>query len=359
MLISSVPLASLSANSHAQLPLIGLLVKSRSSSEQAAHTDEHPVTRDGEDLSVASDKIYYFLFHPSLRGSMDIKEYFTRISYQGSYDKPDLATLTDIFQHHIRAVPFENLSIHCGEGIELGLEVTYNKIVRKKRGGWCMENNYILSWVLKTLGYDVTLLGSRVYVPEYGAYADEMDHLLLKVVLDDKPYIVDGGFGMVYQMWEPMELISGKDQLQTPGVFRFLEESGVWYLEKVKRKQWVVNHSDSTSHNEEKEVCRQIYLFTLQPRDIEEFRACNTHLQTAPNSLFVTKSFCSLQTPDGVRALVGWKLTEMKYNYKDNTDLVEMRNLADEEIENTLKEKFNITLDKKLVPVNRSRLCMF
>ncbi|NXG75570.1 ARY2 protein, partial [Baryphthengus martii] len=290
---------------------------------------------------------------------MDIKEYFARISYQGSYDKPDLATLTDIVQHHIRAVPFENLSIHCGERIELDLEATYKKIVRKNRGGWCMENNHLLSWVLKTLGYNVTLLGSKVYVPEYDAYADEIDHLLLQVVLGDKSYIVDGGFGMAYQLWQPLELISGTDQLQTPGIFRLLEESGVWYLEKVKRKQWVPNQSISTSQNVEEAACRRVYLFTLQPRDIEEFRASNTHLQTAPDSLFVTKSICSLQTADGVRALVGWKFTEIKYNYKDNTDLVEIRILADEEIETTLKEKFNITLDKKFVPINTSRLSLF
>ncbi|NXN15245.1 ARY2 protein, partial [Indicator maculatus] len=290
---------------------------------------------------------------------MDIKEYFARISYRGSYDKPDLATLTDIFQHHIRAVPFENLSIHCGESIELDLEASYNKIVRRNRGGWCMENNHLLSWVLKTLSYNVTLLGARVYVPEYDAYAEEIDHLLLKVVLDDKSYIVDGGFGMAYQLWEPMELISGTDQLQTPGIFRLVEESGVWYLEKVKRKQWVPDQSVSSSHNVDEEVCRRVYLFTLQPRDIEEFRPSNAHLQTAPDSLFVTKSICSLQTVDGVRALVGWKLTEIKYNFKDNMDLVEIRILADEEMEKTLKEKFNIALDKKFVPINTSRLSLF
>ncbi|NWX22054.1 ARY2 protein, partial [Aegotheles bennettii] len=290
---------------------------------------------------------------------MDIKEYFARISYQGPYDKLDLATLTDIFEHHIHAVPFENLSIHCGESIELDLEATYNKIVRKKRGGWCMENNYLLSWVLKTLGYDITFLGSKVYVPEYDEYAEEIDHLLLKVVLDGKSYIVDGGFGMAYQLWQPMELISGTDQPQIPGVFRFVEESGVWYLEKVKRKQWIPNQSVSTSHNVDREVCRRVYLFTLEPRDIEEFRACNAHLQTAPDSLFVTKSICSLQTTDGIRALVGWKLTEIKYNYKDNMDLVEIRMLANEEIEKTLKEKFNIILDKEFVPINKSRLSLF
>lgn len=290
---------------------------------------------------------------------MDIKEYFARISYQGSYDKPDLATMSDILQHHIQAVPFENLSIHCGESIELDLEATYNKIVKKNRGGWCMENNHLLSWVLKTLGYDVTLLGAKVFISELDAYPEEIDHLLLRVELDGKSYIVDGGFGMAYQLWQPMELISGMDQPQTPGVFRFQEESGTWYLEKVKRKQQVINHSTSASQSVENEVCRRIYLFTLQPRDIEEFRGCNAHLQTAPDSLFVTKSICSLQTTDGIRALVGWKLTEMKYNYRDNMDLVEIRILADEEIEKTLKEKFNITLDKKLVPVNTSALSLF
>ncbi|XP_062442583.1 arylamine N-acetyltransferase, pineal gland isozyme NAT-3 [Rhea pennata] len=290
---------------------------------------------------------------------MDIKEYFARISYQGAYDKTDLDTLTGIFQHHIRAVPFENLSIHCGERVELDLEPVYHKIVRRNRGGWCMENNHLLSWALKTLGYNVTLLGAKVYVPEYDAYADEIDHLLLRVVLHGKSYIVDGGFGLAYQLWQPMELVSGKDQPQTPGTFRFLEEDGTWYFEKVKRKQYVPNQSISSSHNVEKEVCRRIYLFTLQPRDIEEFRSCNLHLQTAPDSLFVTKSICSLQTSDGIRALIGWKLTEMKYNYKDNMDLVEIRILADEEIEKTLKEKFNITLDKKFVPINTSRLSLF
>ncbi|XP_064579567.1 arylamine N-acetyltransferase, pineal gland isozyme NAT-3-like [Zonotrichia leucophrys gambelii] len=283
---------------------------------------------------------------------MDIKEYFARISYQGSHNKLDLATMSDIFLHHIRAIPYENLSIHCGERIELDLEPIYNKIVRKKRGGWCMENNYLLFWVLKTLGYNITLLGAKVYVPERDAYPEDINHLLLRVDLDGKSYIMDAGFGMAYQMWQPMELISGTDQPQTPGVFRFQEENGIWYFEKVRRKQWVLNPSTSTSPNVEDEVCRRVYLFTLQPRDIEEFRGCNAHLQTAPTSKFVLKSMCSMQTADGIWELVGWKLTEIKYNYRDNMDHVEIRMLAEEELEKTLREKFSLTLDKKFVPVD-------
>ncbi|CAN8187062.1 unnamed protein product [Coccothraustes coccothraustes] len=284
---------------------------------------------------------------------MDIKEYFARISYQGSHSKPDLATMSDIFQHHIQAVPFENLSIHCGERIELDLEATYNKIVRKKRGGWCMENNYLLSWVLRTLGYDITLLGAKVYVPELEAYPEEIDHLLLQVELDGKSYIVDAGFGMAYQMWQPMELISGRDQPQTPGVFRFQEENGTWYLDKkMRRKQYIPNQSFSSSDLLEKKECRKVYMFSLEPRTVEDFRFQCTYLQSSPDSLFTKKSICTLQTTDGFRALIGWTLTETTYNYKENMDLVEFVTLEDEEVEKALKEKFNITLERKLVPIN-------
>ncbi|XP_074864586.1 arylamine N-acetyltransferase, pineal gland isozyme NAT-3-like isoform X2 [Carettochelys insculpta] len=290
---------------------------------------------------------------------MNIREYFTRISYKGSCANPDLETLTEVFQHHIRAVPFENLSIHCGETIELDLESTYNKIVRKKRGGWCMENNHLLWWVLKTLGYDTTILGAIVYDPEEKPYQNDIDHLLLKVDLDGKAYIVDGGFGTVYQMWEPMELISGKDQPQIPGIFRFMEDNGIWYFEKIKRNQYSPNQSCSYSDNREKNACKKVYQFTLEPRELEDFRPQSVYLQTSPDSLFVKKSICSLQTTDGPWTLVGWTLTRVKYNYKENMDLMETTTLTDEEVEKTLKDQFGIMLDHKLVPVNNSKMSVF
>ncbi|NXB49125.1 ARY1 protein, partial [Leucopsar rothschildi] len=283
---------------------------------------------------------------------MNLEEYFARTGYKGSTEKQDLETLTDIFQHHIRAVPFENLSIHCGEKITLELEHVYNKIVRRKRGGWCMENNQLLGWVLKGLGYDTSFLGAYVFNPHQNAYATLMTHLVVKVVIDGKAYVVDGGFGVSYQMWQPMELVSGKDQPQAPGVFRFTEKNGVWYLEKTRRKQYIPNQSFSNSDLLEKKECRNIYMFSLEPRTVEDFRFQCTYLQTSPDSLFTKKSICTLQTTEGFRALIGWTLTETTYNYKENMDLVEFVTLEDEEVEKTLKEKFNITLERKLVPIN-------
>ncbi|KAH1181367.1 hypothetical protein KIL84_005093 [Mauremys mutica] len=224
---------------------------------------------------------------------MYIEEYLARIGYKGSHEKHDLETLTAIFQHHIRAVPFENLSIHCGEIITLDLDQVYNKIVRKKCGGWCMEHNQLLCWVLKTLGYDTTLLGAYIYNLHQNTYASHMTHLLLKVDIDDRTYILDGGFGVSYQIWQPMELISGKDQPQTPGIFRFTENNGTWYFEKIRRKQYVPNQSFSNSDLLERSECRKIYLFSLEPRTIRDFQFQCTYLQTSPDSLFTKKSICS------------------------------------------------------------------
>ncbi|XP_062442596.1 arylamine N-acetyltransferase, liver isozyme-like [Rhea pennata] len=283
---------------------------------------------------------------------MNIQEYFSRISYHGSHKDADLKTLTVIFQHHVQAIPFENLSMHCGESIDLDLEPIYNKIVRKKRGGWCLENNYLLFWALQRIGYDVSILGGNSYDPAEKTYTTNINHVLLKVVIDGNPYIVDGGFGGIYQIWQPMMLISGKDQPQIPGIFRFTEDNGIWYLEKIKRKNYISEQSAPSTDTPETGKIRKMCSFTLEPRHMNDFQELNTYLQTSPDTLFRKKSICSLQTTEGVCALVGWTFTEVKYNYMEDMDLVKITTLTDEEVEKTLKDKFNITLANKLIPVN-------
>ncbi|XP_015671728.1 arylamine N-acetyltransferase, pineal gland isozyme NAT-3-like [Protobothrops mucrosquamatus] len=292
---------------------------------------------------------------------MNIKDYFERICYKGSPEKIDLGALTEVFQHHIRAVPFENLSLHCGETIQLDLESVYDKIVKHNRGGWCMENNQLLFWAFQTMGYKVSLLGAHVYDPERKAYKKDFTHLLIKVVLEGKTYIVDGGFGVAYQMWQPMELISEKNQPQTPGIFCFTEKKGVWYLHKLKRKKFGMDSENKIlcSDPVKNVSCKNIYLFTLQPRTIDDFRPVCLQLQTDPSSMFLRKSICSLQTTDGFLVLIGWVLIETKYNYKDDMDLVVSTVLTDEEVQKILKERFKIQLGKKFVPLNTCSVAVF
>lgn len=281
---------------------------------------------------------------------MDIEAYFERIGYKNSVNKLDLATLTEVLQHQMRAVPFENLSMHCGEAMCLGLEATFDHIVRKKRGGWCLQVNHLLYWALTKMGFETTMLGGYVYITPVNKYSSEMVHLLVQVTISDRNYIVDSAYGSSYQMWEPLELTSGKDQPQVPAIFRLTEENGTWYLDQIRREQDVPNQEFVNSDLLEKSKYRKIYSFTLEPRTIEDFESINTYLQTSPASLFTSKSFCSLQTLEGVHCLVGSTLTYRRFSYKDNIDLVEFKSLTEEEIEDVLKTTFGISLEKKFVP---------
>nr|XP_046269510.1 arylamine N-acetyltransferase, pineal gland isozyme NAT-10-like [Scatophagus argus] len=284
-------------------------------------------------------------------GKMNVGEYFKRIGLHGSFDKPDLETLKMIHRQHVMSVPFENLSIHCGEKITVDLELIFNKIVRSNRGGWCLENNFLFGWVLREMGYDTTILGSRVCNPS--GLGPTETHLINKVVIDGKTYIADVSFGVSSQVWEPLELVSGMEQPQAAGVFRLIDEGDFWVLEKTGRKPEVLNPDFAKSSLVSREETKQIYCFTLVPREANHFFDVNHSLQTDPTSLFTNKSICSLQTPTGFRALIGWTYTEVTYKPEEGVDIIHMRNVTDGEIEQILTEKFGLKLQNKLQPANK------
>ncbi|KAJ8249020.1 hypothetical protein GJAV_G00230320 [Gymnothorax javanicus] len=283
---------------------------------------------------------------------MNLGRYFERIGFSGPFNKADLETLTNVHQQHVLSIPFENLSIHCGELITMDLESVYTKIVKDNRGGWCCENNQLFSWVLKEMGYDYTTLGARVFNRSKHEFNATETHLINKVRIDGRAYIADVSFGMSSQIRHPVELISGKDQPQLAGVFRLVEKSGVWILEKTGRKPFIPNESFANSSLVNKNLTRQIYCFTLTPRDFDHFEETTKFLQTSPESLFTNKSICSLQTPTGFKALIGWTYSEVTYNYQEGVDLLHMKDITDDEMENVLKEEFFLSLKHKHTPKN-------
>lgn len=116
-------------------------------------------------------------------GRVDVTAYLGRI---GAREDDDLAVLAD---RHFRSVPFENLSIHLGEPISLAPEPLFDKIVHRRRGGFCYELNGLFAWLLDELGYDVGLLGGVVHTPK-GDTAP-LAHMALQV----DGLLVDVGFG--------------------------------------------------------------------------------------------------------------------------------------------------------------------
>lgn len=130
--------------------------------------------------------------------------YFARIGYTGT-PRADLATLTALHRAHVQAIPFENLDVQLGQAPGLDPLAAYAKLVERRRGGWCYEQNGLLGLVLTTLGFDVTRMAGAVLRQVRGD-ATMGSHLCLKVTLE-QDWLVDVGFGAA--QLEPLQLANG------------------------------------------------------------------------------------------------------------------------------------------------------
>ena len=91
---------------------------------------------------------------------MDIKQYLERINYDGPVNQT-LEVLSNLQLMHLVSVPFENLNIHNKTKIDL-LNL-FDKIVTRKRGGFCYELNGLFYDLLKEIGFTVKMVSARVY----------------------------------------------------------------------------------------------------------------------------------------------------------------------------------------------------
>ncbi len=65
---------------------------------------------------------------------IDLNTYCARIGYDGPRT-PTLSTLHAITAAHTRAIPFENLDVLLGRGIDLDPAAIFTKLVVRRRGG--------------------------------------------------------------------------------------------------------------------------------------------------------------------------------------------------------------------------------
>ncbi|MFN8497460.1 MAG: arylamine N-acetyltransferase [Anaerolineae bacterium] len=252
---------------------------------------------------------------------MNADAYLQRIGYRGSC-APDAATLAALHRAHLLAVPFENLDIHLGRPITLDLPSRYDKIVTRRRGGFCYELNGLFAWLLAALGYDVTLLSAGVYGGD-GRPGPEYDHLTLLVRCpgDETPWLADVGFGEGFR--EPLRLDVAGEQRRNGRAYKVAplplapsptrgegegkEGPGVWrYFEGDRDGGW-----------------KPRYWFTLVPRAYGEFAAMCRWQQTSPDSHFTHNRLCSLATTEGRVTLADMTLIETEQGERRETPVAD------------------------------------
>ncbi|QHC21120.1 MBL fold metallo-hydrolase [Streptomyces sp. GS7] len=233
---------------------------------------------------------------------------------------PDAEALRRLHLSHLRAVPFENLSIHLGEEIVLAEGPLLEKIVGARRGGFCYELNGAFAILLRALGYEVALLSARVFGPD--GIGIPYDHLALRVRTPTGPWLTDVGFGR--HSHYPLRLDSREDQADPGGVFR-IEETDEGDLDVLR---------DGVPQ----------YRVEQRPRALADFEVGCWWNRTSPRSHFTQSLVCSRLTETGRVTLSGRTLLVTGAD-----GAREERELGAAEVLSAYRSHFGISLDREPV----------
>jgi N-hydroxyarylamine O-acetyltransferase len=245
--------------------------------------------------------------------------YLDRIGYTGPREL-HAEVLRQVHRAHMLAVPFENLDSALGRPILLSVPAFYDKIVRRRRGGFCYELNGLFGWLLARLGFPVTILSARVF--HAGQPGPDFEHVLLLVEAGAR-LIADVGFGDSFLEPLPLEL-SGE-----------VEQAGSSYRLRVAGDTRVLERRREPTGWEPQ------FSFTLTPRRLAEFGAECHRLQTSPESPFTRKAVCSLPTPEGRLTLSGNRLIRTTRGHRAEEAVGDER-----EYRSLLRIHFGVELDE-------------
>ena len=82
---------------------------------------------------------------------MNLEKYLERIGLTKNREL-SLEFLAVLQEKHLLSIPFEDLDIPDRDTITIDVEKFYEKIVIRKRGGFCYELNGLFSVLLRELG---------------------------------------------------------------------------------------------------------------------------------------------------------------------------------------------------------------
>ena len=211
-----------------------------------------------------------------------IAEYFRRVSYTGPTD-PTLDVLAALVASHNRSIPFENLDPLMGiPVVDLEPEALFDKLVRRRRGGYCFEQNGAMAYVLSQLGFGVDVLGGRVVWMNTSGELPAQTHQALAVTVpgEDGRYLVDVGFGG-QTLSSPIRLETDAVQQTRHEPYRIRPHDDGLILESEIREKW-----------------EPLYMFSTRPFPMIDRQVGSWYVSTYPESHFVYGLTAALITDD-------------------------------------------------------------
>jgi N-hydroxyarylamine O-acetyltransferase len=124
-----------------------------------------------------------------------LDRYLARVGYRGPRT-PSLEALHALTAAHSTSIPFENLAVLLGQGIDIAPDAVFAKLVEQRRGGYCFEQNGLFLRVLTALGFQATPMAARVHMGQPRDFVPPRTHLFVRVGFDDgSVWLSDVGIG--------------------------------------------------------------------------------------------------------------------------------------------------------------------
>ncbi|HEY3399167.1 MAG TPA: arylamine N-acetyltransferase [Geothrix sp.] len=245
---------------------------------------------------------------------IDLGAYYRRIGFSED-TRPSLETLRALHLAHATTIPFENLDIQMGLPIRLDLASLQDKLVRRRRGGYCFEQNTLFLAALKTAGFEAIPCEARVRLGAPGVLP--RTHMLLIARLEGSHWLCDVGFGGE-GLLQPVPL-DGKAHAQFQNTYRIVPEGSLRVLQSLRGDIW-----------------EELYAFQPEACFPVDFEMANHYTSTHPESRFVKTLTAQLPGP-GVRRI----LRNRAYAEIRGLD-VTGRELAPDEVIPVLREEFGL-----------------
>ena len=268
--------------------------------------------------------IFDELFDPLYDAMPDSGKYLKRIGLE-PIEKADKQTLDALVLAHQRSVPFENLDVYDAEtDLSLNIRELYDKIVLRRRGGYCFELNAAFMALLQNLGYNCYSVAVRVVM---GGVTRPMplSHRGTIVTIDGVRYFCDVGFGGPSP--QGALLLDEKGNQQSgPNVFSISKNEHGTVINQVKNG-----------------LEEPLLAFSETPCDPVDFLALNEYQSKSKHSMFKKMRVCNLVTKTG-----SITLSENVMKIHSDGDTTEKTLATEPELRAALKDHYGIEIDFKL-----------
>lgn len=264
----------------------------------------------------------------------DVQAYLERIGFKGT-PKVDVDTLYELQRRHVQSVPYENIDIMAGKELTLDIPSTFDKIVRRRRGGYCFELNGLFGWLLRQLGFNVIEHYGRWLRGEPIKYPTRR-HRVIRVKLDGVQYICDVGVGMTAPR-EPLVLKFDEVQTCVDEKYQIIrDEVNIYVVQYMSREG----------------SFKDLYSFNDDPCIPIDFYYPHYYCTTHPHSPFKNFTMVYIRTEcgrnvitDAVDPLTGLNLRELRLYKNNECETKTIR--SEEQFKAYLEEYFGILLDAK------------